>query len=332
VGAHYYVGLLVLWQGLWVVGKTWLAWTQKSLTRYEAFARLRQWLLVVSIVALLLTPWMLALFDTTVRGVHGLSRHESLSLWSYLAGVGSTLGAGPDAKGAAALIVSGGLAVLGIIGALIVNRRVFLSTWIAAPLAAAYLVQAAYSFFFPRFLLYLGPAYYLVVGRGIAALGRRLPATIAVIVVVAVIGLWAPGLARIYTEPADKVEDPRPAIARIQAVAQPGDAFVYVYIWQAGYLLSYYPQNEWDLYRAYYTPQTVGTELESIFAHHQPPGWRPRHIKWRATGMANTTWPCIWPRIFGRQELGLKKMWPLSMDELNCAILWSTRDSVPVTY
>jgi 4-amino-4-deoxy-L-arabinose transferase-like glycosyltransferase len=274
VGAHYYVGLLVLWQGLWVVGKTWLAWTHESLTRYEALARLRQWLLVVILAALILMPWTLALFSTTVRGVHGLSRHESLSLWSYLAQVGSALGAGPDAKGAAALIASVGLAALGIIGARIVNapcshgRRGFLSTWVAVPLAAAYLMQSAYSFFFPRFLLYLGTAYYLLVGRGIAALGRRLSATIAVIVLVASIGLWAPGLARIYSEPADKIEDPRPAIARIRAVAQPGDAFVYVYIWQAGYLLGYYPQNELDLYRAYYTPQTVGTELESIFAHH----------------------------------------------------------------
>ena len=35
-----------------------------------------------------------------------------------------------------------------------------------------------------------------------------------------------------------------------------------------GYLLSYYPQNELEFYRAYYTPQTVEAELKSIFASH----------------------------------------------------------------
>lgn len=268
LGTHYYMGLLVLWQGLWVVGKTGSVWASKSLARHDLLVRLRRWLLATSAVALLLMPWVLALFSTTVRGTSGVSRGASHSLWSYLAWMGNAFGAGPDAKGAAAVIVSGGLVVLGIIGALTVDRQVFLSTWIAVPLTAAYLVQSAYSFFFPRFLLYLGPAYYILVARGIAALRRRLPAAIVTIIVVAITVLWEPGLARVYTEPVNETEDPRPVSAHICAVARPEDALVYVYIWQAGYLLGYCHQKELDLYRAYYTEQTVGTELQSIFAHH----------------------------------------------------------------
>ena len=116
--------------------------------------------------------------------------------------------------------------------------------------------------------MYLGPACYLLVSGGIGALRRRLSAATAVALVVVVIGLWVPGLARVYAGPVDEAEDPRPAIARIRSLAQPDDALVYVYVWQVGYVLSYYPQNELSFYRAYFTPQTAGPELELIFADH----------------------------------------------------------------
>jgi hypothetical protein len=292
IGAHYYLGLLVLWQGLWVMGSAGVALIRGSPARHKELVRLGQWILAVGAVALLLTPWALTVFGTTVRGVTGLSREDALSPWNYLSQVGVEFGAGPNGEGIAALIASCGLAILAVVGALSGGKRAFLLTWVVVPLAAAYLVQAAYSFFFPRFLLYLGPVCYLLVGRGIESLGRpfdyaqgrsfgkfilnapeglrtlRLSAATVVTLVIVVIVLWVPGLTHVYAGPVDEAEDPRPAIARIRSVARPDDALVYVYIWQAGYLLSYYPQNELSFYRAYFTPQTVGPELERIFAEH----------------------------------------------------------------
>lgn len=273
IGAHYYLGLLVLWQGLWMTGNAASALLDGNPTRRQALVNLGQWTLAAMAVALLLSPWALAVFGTTVRGVTGLSRGDALSLWTYLSQVVGEFGAGPDAEGIAALIASWALTLLAVIGAATGGRRAFLLTWVAVPLSAAYLMQATYSFFFPRFLLYLGPAFYLLASRGIEALGRilgrpglrRLPAAI---LTVAIIGLWVPELTCICTRPVNEAEDLRPAIAHIQALAQPEDALVYVYVWQVGYLFSYYPQNELSFYRAYFHPQTVGPELERIFDEH----------------------------------------------------------------
>ncbi|RLC84837.1 MAG: hypothetical protein DRJ03_13190 [Chloroflexi bacterium] len=306
LGAHYYLGLLVLWQGLWVLGCAGLALARKSAPRREILTRLGLWLLAMGVVALLLTPWLLAVLDTTVEMVTGVSVGDSLPVWGYLGQVGRVFGAGPGETEPLASIAGGGMAALSAIGLFGVrqggkaedrrhlagtwrpgwSRPFFLLSWVAVPLSAAYWVQTAYSFFSPRFLLYLGPACYLLVAEGVgqigagymvSALSRRLSAAASIALAVAIAGLWSLCLARVYIQPyiapgvgrLDEAEEPRPAIARIRAAALPGDALLYGYIWQAGYLYAYYPQNELALYRTYYTPQTVGQELESIFAAHQ---------------------------------------------------------------
>jgi hypothetical protein len=268
IGTHYYLGLLVLWQGLWVLSDMGLSLIRKSPARRQALARLWRWDLAVGAVALLLIPWVLIVFGTTVRGVTGLSRGEALSPWAYLIQVSGEFCVGPGYRGLVARVAGSGLVALAVVGALTGGKRAFLLTWVVVPLAAAYLLQAAYPFFFPRFLLYLGPPFYLLVGRGLGALRRRFSEVVAIAFVIVILVLWLPGLARIYAGPMDELEDPRPAIARISALAQPDDALVYVYVWQVGYLLSYYPQNELSFHRAYFTPQTVGPELDRILADH----------------------------------------------------------------
>jgi hypothetical protein len=167
-----------------------------------------------------------------------------------------------------------GLAILALVGLLTGRPAAFWATWVAVPLLGAFLMQSAFSFFSPRFLLYLGPIFYLLVARGTLALSRHLLHILPAVLVVATIGiigiiaLWAPGLAHVYARPVDQAEDPRPAIAHLRAAAEPGDALVYVYIWQVGYVLSYYPEQSLTFYRAYWTPQTVGPELASVFASH----------------------------------------------------------------
>ncbi len=269
VGTHYYLGLLVLWQGLWAAGGAVLS--LRSKTRGRALKRLGQWCLAAAVVILPLALWAGATFESAMRGAQGVSVAEPLSLFEYLGRVLGAFGAGPGADGAIAL--GGGCALALVIGIGMLNRHkpVFLLAWFAVPLLAAYLVQSAYSFFYPRFLLYLGPPCYLLAGTGITILGQRSRA-LAVIAVLALVGLSLPGLARAYGGPplppviAD--EDPRSVVAHLRAASLPDDALAYSYVWQEGYLLSYAPQNRLASYRAHYTAQNVGAELTSIFASH----------------------------------------------------------------
>lgn len=280
VGIHYYLGLLVLWQGTWVVLDTGRALIRRAAPFHDTIVRPARWLLAASAAALLLAPTIAVLYASTLYGVEGVSAGRPLAPGAYAAWMIREFGAGPGEPTPLTPIVGCGLLALAAVGARAGSRRLFLSTWILVPSVVAYFLQTAYTFFAPRFLLYLGPAYYMLAGLGIetvrslrfttsrAAICRSLPALAAAVLVVAASVLWSPGLLDIYSRPIDEAEDPRPAIAHIQASAQPGDALLYVYIWQAGYLFSYYPDHDLALYQAYYTPQTVGPSLEAIFDSH----------------------------------------------------------------
>jgi len=267
VGTHYYLGLLVLWQGLWVVCTAGMAWVRKSQSRDRTLARLGCWSLAAGAMALLLSPWALTVFTTTVGGVKGLSQHGSLSVWDYLGRVGSEFSAGPGAEGGTALFASCGLAIL-VLGALTSEKRGFLLTWLAVPLGGAYLIQAMYSFFSPRFLLFLGPAWCILIGRGTVALGRRFSVGVAIASAVIVAGFSIPGLVRVYYGPVNEAEDPRPAITQVRAWARPGDAVLTAYTWQDGYFASYAPDLQLDFYRNVYKARNAPRLLEEIFSTH----------------------------------------------------------------
>lgn len=272
VGSHYYLGLLVLWQGLWVAGGAARALIRRSAPPRRVLARAAPWVLAALAVGLILAPGVLPLLRSTISGVAGVSRgQEALPPWTYVGRVARELAVGPELGDAASWAAVAGLAALAVAGLLNARRgRAFLLAWIGVPLLAAYPLQAAFPFFRPRFLLYLQPACGLLVARGLAAAWRprRLAAAAKMALALLVLVPWLLALAHVYAAPADPAEDPRPAIARIRSQAEPGDALVYVYIWQSGYLSAYYPQNDLALYRAYYTPETVGAEMEAIFADH----------------------------------------------------------------
>jgi len=269
LGSHYYLGLLVAWQGVWTAGRAAVALVRQPRVRRQTVARAGQWLLAMAIVGMCLAPTTLLLFQTTLQGVTGVSRHPSLSLESFLGNVIREFGAGPERAGVDAWVAGGVLLLLCAAGILTARRRTLLATWLLVPLAAAFLLQTAYSFFFPRFLLFLGPPCCLLIAQAVFARHKsRLPAIAAAILATALIFLWVPGWLEAYAGSDDPDQDPRPAIAHIQAQAEPGDALVYVYIWQSGYLHSYYPDHPLTLYRAYYTPETVREELAAVTRTH----------------------------------------------------------------
>lgn len=267
IGTHYYLGLIVLWQGLWVAGSAGLALLRKDAPR-QALVHLMQWAFAAVMIALVITPWVLTVFRTTVGQVKGVSQSNSLSAWGYLYQVAAEFSAGLDVGGAIAWLGGGALTLLVITGAVGGGVQPFLITWLAVPLAAAYPIQANYSFFSPRFLLFLGPVCYLLASRGIEVVRRRGSFT-SLILAAMIIGLSMPGLGRIYNKSIDEAEDARPLMEQIRAAAQPGDAMLTAYIWQDGYLISYVPDARLTLYRSSYNSRTVSSLMEEIFSRHE---------------------------------------------------------------
>ena len=277
LGAHYYLALLILWQGAWVIGSLVLGVARGQLTRARALSRLGTWLLAITAVAAIVTPWVVLVFGTTARGVGGLSGEDGLPIWTYLGQVGSAFAEGSGNINSLALLAGIGITILTVIGAATSTERLFLPSWLYVPLMAAYLMQSSFSFFSARFLLYLGPPCYLLVSNGIITMRRRTSIIIAGGITIALICLWAPVLRnetigphlRPYVGPIRGDEDAQPTFARLRSQAKPGDALVYGYLWQIGYLFSYFPGQELATFRAYYSPDTVGPELKNIFSSHE---------------------------------------------------------------
>lgn len=267
LAAHYYVAPLLLWQGAWTLGMAQYR-IQHGWEKRRAWTGFGRWLGAAACVALLLLPWVVTAFSTTVRGVTGVSQDVPLSLWPFLKAIGSTFGGDLGGSLTPTVVSSWALVLLVTLGAAAGVRRAFLASWLAIPVAGAFVLQTRFSFFFPRFLLYLTPAYYLLATAGCRQLQRKLPDRLVVGAGILLVVLWLAPLSAMFAAPVDSAEDPRPAIDQLAAAAQPSDGVVYVYIWQIGYLSSYFPEGELDYFRAYYTPETVGTELTHLFADH----------------------------------------------------------------
>ncbi len=265
IGTHYYLGLIVLWQGLWVAGSAGMALLRKDNSR-QALVCLMQWTVAAAVMALVLTPWVLTVFRTTIGQVQGVSQGRALDVQDYLGQMAAEFGAGPGVEGTPAWLGAGALTCLILLGAVVGRTQPFLLTWFAIPLVMAYPIQANYSFFSPRFLLFLGPACYLLAGRGVVALRRSWLITLLGVMMVGVTG---PGLARIYNKPIDEAEDARPLMNQIRSAAQPGDAVLTTYIWQDGYLISYVPDMRLTSYRSSYNARTVSNLMEEIFRQHE---------------------------------------------------------------
>jgi len=305
VGAHYYQILAVVWQGLWTGSR--LAWRVVHRGRYrQELVLTARWIAAAGAGALLILPWVLLTFDTAFQGAANVSHQPPLSLFACIGQIIQALSAGPilyNTWPVLALIL-GGLAALG--GLIARSRRsepLFMSTWFGVPLLLAYLLQSRFSFFSPRFLLYLGAPYYLLVAQGIVTLerclNRRFPLRpnllsigrgSIILLAIGVTGLWMNDLTRLYTRPINQNEDFRPAIVHLRNLSKPGDALAYNYIWQAGYVMSYYPGNDLTLYRTHYDPDEAASALSAIFEKH-PRLWL---LNYRIASQDQDNLPAAW--------------------------------------
>lgn len=305
VGAHYYQILVVAWQGLWIGSR--LAWRVIHRSRYrQELALTALWIAATGAGGLLILPWVFLTFDTAFQGAANVSRQPALPLFAYLSRIIQALSTGPihyNTWPVLTFMLVGLAAMGGLIARNRCSERLFLSTWFGIPLLLAYLLQSRLSFFSPRFLLYLGAPYYLLVAQGIVTLGQCLNRRFTlranllsigkggvILLVLSVTGLWTNDLTRLYTRPINHNEDFRPVIAHLRDLSKPGDAFAYNYIWQAGYVMSYYPGNALTLYRTYYDPDEAASALSAIFEKH-PRLWL---LNYRITSRDQDNLPAVW--------------------------------------
>ena len=147
--------------------------------------------------------------------------------------------------------------------------------YLLVPLALGYVINLVYPFHpirNERLLLIAAPAFLLLVALGTDALWRR-RAWLGAIALVVAAGLSAASLYDFYTVPRYPNDDYRPLIAELQALAQPGDAFLAIYPWQIGYLETYYagaplditetPSDAWNNH-----PGLMQRTLDALNANH----------------------------------------------------------------
>ena len=259
LGTHYYVALLSLAQGLWLVSV--------SLTEREpgAVGRFLRWGSGQLTMALLLLPWALVTLPTALAGARGLQvKGGPLGLVAYAETVGFALAAGPHASRAVAV---GSLAILLLCACWPrggrSRREWLMASLIIVPVALGYVVQRQVPFVAPRFFLYVTPALFVFVALGMVRMRRgALPAALALAVT------WAIAMPSAYTPYAPPEEDLRPLARRLDALARPGDHVAVGYIWQEGIVRMYSPRLPVDYGLGWYTPETVDAQMTDLFAEH----------------------------------------------------------------
>lgn len=168
----------------------------------------------------------------------------------------------------AALWPSGLLLVAGVVGGVVrVRDRAALLAWLLVPPLAIWLVSLNRPLFTDRYLIWVGPAFYLLLALGAAALGQ-LWRPLGAAVMIAVIGVAVAG---IYSQAAAPIKsDFRSAARYYESHRSPGDLIVFQ-IPYVRYTFDYYhPQPyEWadGLYTNYgMSDAEVDTQMRALLA------------------------------------------------------------------
>lgn len=282
LGAHYFSALLVLGQNLWTLGSRVLYLSQDGPERRAALRDLAFWIGSQALTVVALALWLSLTLPGLLPGLHHTSTKEGVRVVGFLPYVRQVFfefSAGLDGPLVPATLVALGL--VGLAGWGMVrawrsgerdtpagNSRWLPATWLLFPVITAFPIQWRFPFFSPRFLLYTSPVFYLLAARGLASVFRwrkwaGAAATITILV------LWTGALQLHFAAPASPLEDFGPLARRLEALAEQDDALVYVYVWQVGYLQSYYAGPPLTPYLAYWTSESVGDELQRILADHR---------------------------------------------------------------
>ncbi len=242
----------------------WRRWRHRA--RPSPVSALAAWVACQAAIALLLAPWLPALWAQNERYVKaggGSGLPELLVASGRAFVVGEVPPAGSEWVGTVAwLAVVGGLALALRRGWHDPAARgaVFAAVWLVVAVALLYVNAAGKRDFSPRYLTAVLPAFYLLLGTLLAEAWRahRLLGALALGATALVVGA---ALQTYYADPYDDRPDQRSPVQAFAAAAQPGD----VAILDAGYafpVFQYYYRGEVPYVGlpASYPPDRAATE------------------------------------------------------------------------
>jgi hypothetical protein len=180
--------------------------------------------MAAGVPSLLFLPWAVATLvqSAAARGWRAPSGLDTIVWRSLETVVHFDVLGGPG--GAAATVLVGGLAILGLLRAR-PTSRLLLGLTIALPLIAAFALSAFKPIFAERYLVATAVPLYASAALGVAALGRGLRST--ALVAVGIVALLAAALIA-FQQPAFEKENFRAAAERVAASAQPSDTILFV--------------------------------------------------------------------------------------------------------
>jgi 4-amino-4-deoxy-L-arabinose transferase-like glycosyltransferase len=158
-------------------------------------------------------------------------------------------------------------------------------TWILVPIVGLYLISLRLPMFVDRYLIWVGPAFYMLVARGLDQIRRR---SMAVVAVCLVAMLWFNGQGIVQQGATPIKSDFQAAAAYVQAHRQPGELVIF-HIAYVRYTFEYYygdaaPWAEGIPADASTTAETVDALMRERTAGHdvvwlvlsEPEMWDPR--------------------------------------------------------
>ena len=282
---HYYGFFVLLAHAAYLL----LTWSRNR-------SALRPWLAALAGAGVLYTPWLVGLIDQARRlwrspdywsGTIDLATIAARTFASFSVGnvQSGLLGQGLLVFG---LLFGAGLFVLLVRGGLRSGSgELYLLFYTVVPLLAVYAISARNPKFAERYLIMISPAFYLVLGRGLAAVygvGRRLagrwpvaPALGAAACLAgacAVVGLSMAATWGVYYSPEWAKDDYRGAIRLIEEQSRPGDFILLVR--NAYHPMEYYyegdlPWGGFDPARADKAPdvEAVAARLNKMLHGHK---------------------------------------------------------------
>jgi mannosyltransferase len=272
LGAHYYVLLVQLAEGLWLLARVAQEWRELRRPRlWAALGRLAPFGLAQLAILALVAPWARATWQTAYGGALAIPlESDPLAVGRYLSQMALRLVGGPNPPARPAWLAVGACAAAGALALWAALRhkqarpeaQLMLAVAVV-PVLAGILVQLWATIVIARFLLFAVPALCVLAGAGLARWPRRtLP------LLLALAAGWALCLPGAYAAPAPPEEDLRPLAETLAAYARPRDAVVVSYIWQEGTLRLYAPgvRARWQL--GWYTDENVAGEMSGLLEKH----------------------------------------------------------------
>ena len=267
VGSHYFAALFLLAQNLWTI--VWSCDKKRVHVNASKLKHLTTWIgvQVLALAPLLVYAWwsvealmgsagcstfdlcVPALPDITDLARWGATNTTQLSQpglhsLNFLRGFWHEIVGGPASTVVLANVAGFTILVLTMTGWYYsASRRFSTINWVillGMPLLLAGLFSLRFSYYFPRFLIYILPFVIILAAVGVERLWRLNRASVLILGLL-LCGVWSTVLTDHYVDRGDPDEDWRELASRFTRLRRTGDLVVHSYDWIQGYLHSYLP-------------------------------------------------------------------------------------------